>query len=128
MPQTWQTSHCKFSRKMQTLFTDTTAVVVEYYDANGDLQTVDDAQYLVYSDYIKFKSTFTPPLLDPERDGAVLLRSTHGYAVPPESLLLVIKMLVAHWYRTREPVTFNAVPAKIPHTISALITPHTWAK
>ncbi len=110
-----------------TLFTDTTAVVVKYYDTNGDLQTVDDTNYIVYPDYIKFKSAFPVPALDTDRDDAVHLISTHAYAPMPESLKLAMKMLIAHWYRNREPVTFNAVPNKIPHTINALFVPHRWA-
>ena len=125
--QTWQTSHRQFCRKMETLFTDTTAVIVKYYDANGDLQTVDDTNYTVYPDYIKFKSAFAVPALNSDRDDAVHLLSTHGYSAVPESLLLAMKMLIAHWYRNREPVTFNAVANKVPHTINSLFLPHRWA-
>ena len=125
--QTWKTSHRHFSRKMETLFTDTTAVEVRYFDENGDPQTVDDTNYIVYPDYIKFKNAFVVPALDTDRDDAVQLISTHGYATIPESLLLAMKMLIAHWYRNREPVTFNAVANKVPHTINALFVPHRWA-
>lgn len=127
--QTWQTAHCHFCHRMETLFTDTTAVAVKYYDADGDLQTIDNAAnvaYLVYPDYIHFKSDFVFPVTD-RRDDAVLIESTHGYAEIPQNLILAIKILVAHWYRNRVPVSFGNAPANIPFTVDALIAPHRWA-
>ena len=129
VPQVWQTSHRGFCRKMETLFTDTTAVVVKYYDVDGDLQTIentDDAAYRVYPDYIAFVPGFSFPDVQC-RDDAVLIESTHGYDNVPESLLLAIKIMITHWYRNREAITFG-VPVKVPFSIKALLAPHMWAK
>jgi uncharacterized phiE125 gp8 family phage protein len=129
MSQAWQTTHCRFSRRMETIFTDTTAVVVKYYDADGAEQTIDAANYKVYSDYIRFNDGFAFPNVNRDRDDPILLISTHGYAedLVPETLVLAIKILVAHWYRNREPVTFGGIPSKILFAVDALIAPHRWA-
>lgn len=126
VPQVWQTSHRGFCRKMETLFTDTTAAVVKYYDTDGVLQTIDDTEYRVYPDYIDFVSTFSFPSVQC-RDDAVLIESTHGYDTVPESLLLAVKILITHWYRNREAITFG-VPIKVPFSVKALLAPHEWAK
>lgn len=127
--QAWQVTDCRFCRKMGTLFTDTTAAIVKYYDTAGVLQTVDAASYKVYPDYIRLNNDFSPPPLDRDRDDPIQIISTHGYAEGeiPESLLLALKILVAHWYRNREPVAFGVIPSKIPHTVDMLIAPHRWA-
>jgi uncharacterized phiE125 gp8 family phage protein len=129
MPQTWQTAHARFCHRMETLFTDATAVVVTYRDIEGQTQTIDNtggAAYRVYPDYIEFVNGFDYPATECRSD-AIILESTHGYAVVPESLLLAIKILVTHWYRNREPVTFGGMPGKIPFSVDALIAPCRWA-
>lgn len=125
--QTWRTSHRHFCREMETLFTDTTAVVLKYYDVDNVLQTVDDANYQVYADYIRLNRSFVIPAVYSDRDDAVLMESTHGYETVPETLKLAIKILVTHWYRNRAPVSFGGAPTKIPHSIDALVAPHRWA-
>lgn len=127
MSQTWRTGHRHFCRTMETLFTDTTAVVLKYYDADNVLQTVDGANYQVHADYVRFSRDFVFPTVYADRDDPVLMESTHGYDVVPDSLLLAIKILVAHWYRNRSPVSFGGAPAKIPHSVDALVAPHRWA-
>lgn len=127
--QIWQTAHPRLCHRIETLFTDTTAVVVKYYDVDGNLQTVDNtggAAYRVYPDYIEFVPSFNFPATECRSD-AVIIESTHGYATVPESLLLAIKILVTHWYRNREPVTFGGMPGKIPFSVDALIAPCRWA-
>lgn len=125
--QQWKTSHTRFCRRMNTLFTDTTAVAVTYHDANGEEQTVDGANFDVYPDYVRFKNSFTFPALDRDRDDPISIVSTHGYDEVPATLVLAIKILVAHWYRNREPVTVGGVPSKIPFSVDRLLTPHRWA-
>lgn len=129
MSQTWKTVHRRFCHRMETLFTDTTDVVVTYYDTDGQLQTIDNtggAAYRVYPDYIEFVSGFSFPSIEC-RDDAVTIESTHGYAEVPETLALAMKILIAHWYRNREPATFGGMPSKIPFSVDALLAPHRWA-
>ncbi|TDW21066.1 putative phiE125 gp8 family phage protein [Rhizobium azibense] len=125
--QQWQVTRCNWCRKIETLFTDTTGAVIKYFDADNVEQTVNAASYQVYPDYIRFNNDFVFPALNSNRDDAISITTTHGYAEPPESLLLAIKILIAHWYRNREPVTFGGIPAKIPFSVAALIAPHRWA-
>lgn len=127
--QVWQTAHRGFCRRIETPFTDTTAVVVKYYDADGELQTIDnmdDATYRVYSDWIEFVPAFRAPAVQ-RREDAVIIESTHGYETVPDSLLLAIKILVTHWYRNREPVTFAGMAGKVPMSVDMLVAPHRWA-
>jgi uncharacterized phiE125 gp8 family phage protein len=125
--QEWQVTRASWCRKMETIFTDTTDAVIKYYDADGDEQTLDGATYQVYPDYIRLKNDFVFPSIQADRDDPILIVTTHGYEVVPDSLLLAIKILVAHWYRNREPVTFTGNPAKIPFSVNALLAPHRWA-
>jgi len=125
--QSWQTTYWRFCRKMETPFTDTTAVVLQYYDEDDELQTLDPASYTFDTDSVRIKASVTLPSINTARDDAVTMISTHGYDDVPESLLLAIKILVAHWYRNREPVMFNGSPAKVPFSVNTLIAPHRWA-
>lgn len=125
--QEWQVTRTSWCRKMETIFTDTTAAVIKYYDADGDEQTLDDTAYQVYPDYIRLKNDFVFPAVHTDRDDPITILTTHGYDVVPDSLLLAIKILVAHWYRNREPVTFGGSAMKIPFSVKTLIVPHTWA-
>lgn len=125
--QEWQVTRCDWCRKIETIFTDTTAAEIKYFDQEGAEQTVDLVSYSVYPDYIRFNNDFVFPDLDTDRDDRISITTTHGYATVPESLALAIKILIAHWYRNREPVTFGGIPAKIPHSVDALIAPHRWA-
>jgi uncharacterized phiE125 gp8 family phage protein len=128
--QAWKTTRCTWCRKIDTLFTDTTAAVIKYFDTDGVERTVDNtnnAAYRVYPDYIRFNNDFVFPALNTDRDDPISIVTTHGYDEVPESLVLAIKILVAHWYRNREPVTFGGNPTKIPFSVNALLAPHRWA-
>ncbi|NTI22381.1 hypothetical protein G6M87_10980 [Rhizobium rhizogenes] len=129
LSQQWQTTRYRFCRRMETLFTDTTAVVVTYYDADDEIQTVADTDYIVYPDYILFKRGFVTPAVNRDRDDCIMLTSTHGYDEVPDTLILGMKILIAHWYRNREPVAFGtqAAPLPIPFAADMLIAPHRWA-
>lgn len=127
--QSWKTTRKAWCRKVDTIFTDTTAAVVKYFDADGIERTVDNTDnvaYRVYPDYIRFSNDFVFPALHTDRDDPISIISTHGYTEVPATLLLAIKILIAHWYRNREPVTFGSV-MKIPFSVNALLTPHRWA-
>lgn len=124
--QSWKITRKAWCRKVETQFTDTTNAVIKYFDVSGVEQTVDSASYRVYPDYIRFSNEFAFPAVYTDRDDPISIVSTHGYEEVPESLLLAIKILITHWYRNREPVTFGNV-MKIPLSVDALLTPHRWA-
>lgn len=126
MSQSWKITPARFSRRMSTLFTDTTAAVVTYYDRDGVDQTIDDSNYKVYSDHIRFNNDFAFPDVDRDRDNPISVTTTHGYTKVPDTLKLAMKILVAHWYRNREPVTFGGA-MKLPFSVDRLLTPHRWA-
>lgn len=127
MSQQWQVSAPRFSSRLETLFTDTTAALIEYYDEDDQKQTVDTSNYRVYPDSIVFKRDFTPPVINRDRDDPILITTTHGYDQVPEDIKLAIKIMVAHWYRNREAVAFGVSPAQIPLGVNDLIAPHRWA-
>lgn len=120
--QTWQKAYCRFCREMPLLFTDCSSAVVRYYDLNGTLQTVDPSNYIVSADCIRFKQTFLFPMLYLDREDRVIIESVHGYQTVPDDLILAIKILVAHWYRNREPVSFASVSSKVPLSVDALVS------
>ena len=109
--QTWKTYHGRWRTRMGSPFTDVSAVTVKYYDDDEVLQTLDAANYIVYSDYIMFRSTFTAPVLDDDRDDPIQIDWTCGFGdkaiyVPPD-LSRAMLTLIAHWYETREAVVPN---------------------
>lgn len=124
MPQAWLVTRSTWCRSIDTPFTDTTAAVVKYRDVTGTEQTLPDTAVRISADQVEFLQF---PELQAGHSDAISIVTTHGYEIVPESLKLAIKILVAHYYRNREPVTFGGVPAKIPHSVDALIAPHRWA-
>lgn len=58
---------------------------------------------------------------------AVTIRIVAGYGSPadvPEPLKNAAKLLLAHWYNTREPVAFGGSPKSIPLTFAAIVAPY----
>lgn len=84
---------------------------VQYYDANGTLQTVSASDYW-FDRYarrsrpdIVFKDSFGWPVLEAGRPSAVQVTFVAGYADAdhvPVTLKLAIKQLASFWYNQRE--------------------------
>jgi uncharacterized phiE125 gp8 family phage protein len=59
---------------------------------------------------------------------AVVIRFVAGYgataATVPEAIKAAMKLLIGHWYATREAVTFGTAGTEIPMAVSALLWPY----
>jgi len=75
---------------------------VKYYDANGDLQTLDGSKYFTdtvgHSARVRFVDV---PALEPNGLNRVKIETTLGYATTPDPILAAVKLLVGHLYEQR---------------------------
>lgn len=109
------------------------ATVVQYYDADGVLQTVDSDEYrlLVSSEAgatLEFDSGFTRPALE-TREGAVIVTYMAGYATiadVPARAKHAIKLLVGHWFTHQEAVNIGNVTSEVPMAVDALLGALDW--
>jgi len=101
---------------------------IKYYDTAGDEQTLDAAEYQteLYSD---------PPRIEPEygyswpstqdRMAAVTVKYIAGYGDAgtdvPDDLIHALKLLVAHWFESSEPVISGSIPRDVEMTYNFLI-------
>jgi uncharacterized phiE125 gp8 family phage protein len=105
---------------------------VQYYDASGELQTLDTADYIVAGDsepamLFPIPYTWWPPTVWGRPD-AVQVTYTAGYGADatsvPENIKLAMKGMIAHWYENRESVALtnstNAVTT-LPQYVDALL-------
>ncbi|HQY89783.1 MAG TPA: head-tail connector protein [Tepidisphaeraceae bacterium] len=100
------------------------SVEVKYIDADGAEQTLDD-------DAIQTNFEDTIPAIAPSpgtswpatesgRLGAVWIDIEGGYETCPADLKQGVKMLAAHWYAQREPVSEKSM-SNVPLTVEAII-------
>ena len=58
----------------------------------------------------------------------VVIRFVAGYGVAassvPEDFVHAIKLLVGHWFETREPIVVGSITAPVPMTVDALLAPY----
>jgi hypothetical protein len=111
-------------------------VSVEYFDINGNQQTLDPSQYTVQMD--GEPATLSPvygawwPFSQPYRPDAVQVTYTCGYgttcAAVPADLQLAILMIAAHSYENREASvlpTTGTGPVLVPLGVDAMLAPYT---
>lgn len=103
--QTWEQPYRDWCYRMRLPFPDVSEVVVEYFDADGQKQTVNDVLYEVVEGArggeVVFRDEFTEPGLDDDREAAVIITFDAGYGNPaevPMDIKLAIKALACHWY------------------------------
>jgi len=112
-------------------FGDVSQATFRYYDSNGLKQTLDAAFYelieMATGAVIRFKPSFTAPLLDEDNYKSVEVTFTCGYgadaASVPASIKVAIMLLATHWYENREAVTGRNL-TRLPFAVDRLITPH----
>jgi uncharacterized phiE125 gp8 family phage protein len=110
---------------------------VAYLDADGVEQVLGAGEwYFVRTEEggrVRFTGSFArPPLSD--REGAVLVRFEAGTDDPEESGsgdnpplapvatdAQIVKLMVAHWYLTREPINVGNIINQVPLSVHALI-------
>lgn len=139
MPQTWELRRDDFPES--DLSSDPSSAIVipgkaplvsvtsiVYTSTSGSVVTLDPSTYIVdpYAEPGRIGLVFGqiwPVII--RRVNTVVVTFTAGYADAahvPERLKLGIKMLVAHWYENREPVSSSGAVAKeIPWTIQMVI-------
>ena len=102
---------------------------IQYYDADGTLQTLDSSVYIVGSGISSpARVALAPdeewPDTQSGRIEAVEVTFTTGISDPdkvPQTILTAMKQLIAHWYENRESVVIGATPANVPQTVTMLL-------
>jgi hypothetical protein len=98
-------------------------ITVKYIDVNGDEQTFDPANYVVFADKINLKPGAVWPEVATMRD-AVRIEYPVGYgdtaASVPERLRTAVKYLAGHFYEVRNPVS-TEITNEVAFTLRALL-------
>ena len=95
---------------------------LKYYNNLENLTTVSTDEYLIEESgegtaYLAMKDGFSTPTLSMSRVSPVYAEFTAGYTTLPKPLHQAILLLVAHYYDTREPISFGDIPHKIARTV-----------
>ena len=106
-------------------------VSVDYYDANGELQTLDPA--LDQTDNrstpgeIVLSATGAWPAVESDKVNAVQVEYIAGYgataAAVPEPIRLAIIHLASHWFENREPFSQSQL-FQVPATFELILMPY----
>jgi len=106
-------------------------VSITYTDENGDVQTMDAADYRVDGD--SFPARITPafnvswPTIR-HITGSITIQFVCGYGAAGSSieqdLIHALKMLIGHWYENRESVVIGTITSSVPQAYDSLIEPH----
>lgn len=101
-------------------------ISIKYVDGNGDEQNWPIPDPLYFSDLPAVRG----------HPGDVKIRYRAGYgakdpqdetkwiAAAPAPIKVAVLMLVAHWYRTREPVSIGSSVDQLPFGVEALLSPY----
>lgn len=94
-----------------------------YYDRDDVEQTLDVSDFYVYKDedraWIEPKNDADwPDFMD--RQDALSIEFTSGFATVPPELVQAVKMLVSHWYDHRMTAT-EAKQTEVPYGVSTLV-------
>jgi uncharacterized phiE125 gp8 family phage protein len=123
--QTWAVKMSGFpsSRRLSLPFPDVSSVMLQYY-SNGALETVSASLYRLQEDgrsaWLELDDDASWPTAD-DRADAVTATMTAGFEVTPASIVQAIKLLVGHWYRTREAVGPSEM--SVPLAFDAVVAP-----
>lgn len=129
--QTWKLTIDGFPSNNEILLPRPPVVSVsslKYYDSGGTQQTWSSSNYTV--DTLNTPAKIVPAysvVWPTTRDiiNAVEVIYVAGYGNPPSvpaELKAAIRMLVAHWYETREPINVGNIVNPIPETVDALVS------
>lgn len=107
--QGWQQDYACWRGRMRLPFPDCSALTITYYDSDGSQQTVSSSLYEVLEGsqgtFVSFKSGFTEPTLDDDRDYPVSIAFTAGYGAAddvPAAIRRAIMMLADHILNNRD--------------------------
>lgn len=131
------TSHSIMEQTLQLsmdAFTDTimlrrgpvqSVTSVEYYDANGDLQTASSGDYTLDNTHdpawiVLNSGASWPTTLDGVN--AVVIEYVTGFTITPPAIKHAILLLVGDWFRGRENTALGTnQPTEMPHAVTALL-------
>ena len=132
--QTWEQKFCGFAPEIELAFPGVQSVVVSYKDSDDALQTVPASSYELLlgsgRSVIRFRPSVSPPAVHADTALPVTITMVAGYGAAsavPETAILGIKLLVAHWFENREAVTFASSFEELPFGVRALLVPHRFA-
>jgi len=114
---------------------------IQYIDTNGDTQTLDPSQYVVYGLHDPAQPAGAIPglgCIEPvfgiiwplirHQGNAITVDFTAGYGDGPsamhEALRQAMLMLIAHWFDNRSPALEKARGLQVPYAVEALTAPH----
>ena len=94
----------------------------KYYNEDNVLTTVQSSDYTFENQgsgvgYLSMNDAYSYPTVSKERVDVVVLTCVCGYTELPKPLHQAILLLIAHYYDTREPVAYGAVPLKVQRTV-----------
>lgn len=124
--QTYQIGYKRFPTTYHRLVIPNPPIVsvssLKYYDTNNTLQTVSSSDYTFENNgsgvaYLAMNDAYSYPTLSSERVDTVILTCVCGYTALPKPLHQAMLLLIAHYYDTREPVAYGAVPIKVQRTV-----------
>jgi uncharacterized phiE125 gp8 family phage protein len=102
----------------------TEVLSVQYYDLNGDLETVPPGDYWV--DIVSEPARIIPRDIWPETEKGnpaavrILYRAGMTETQVPEQLKHAIKILCGHWYEHREEVVVGTIVSRVPLAAQSL--------
>ena len=104
-----------------------TVTTIAYLDQTEVVQSANVGDFVLYADPVRpslrpGRGKVWPAAAD--RDDAITITVSAGLTALPPSLKTAILMMVAHWYRTREPVIIGMTSSETPFALNALIEPH----
>lgn len=106
---------------------------VTYVDTAGTVQTWDSANYEVDNDSEPCRLSLAYSKVWPsirEQVNAVKVTFTAGYGSSgsnvPEGLKHAMKLMIGHWYETREAVTTEGTPHTVPMSVDSLLAGYRW--
>lgn len=107
---------------------------ITYLDTAGSSQTWSSSNYLTdiqagnYSQRMRITPAYG--ISYPSTYGvmnAATVRFVAGYGAAsavPQAIKAAIKILIGHWYRTREPIVTGTIVASVPMSVDALLWPY----
>ncbi len=108
---------------------------IQYYDTDGDMQTLAADRYVTDIISANYPAVIVPvtdvvlPELKADRANPIVISFTAGYGgaedIPP-TIRHAITMLVADWYEVRENVITGTIVARVPFGVEAMLSAEDW--
>jgi uncharacterized phiE125 gp8 family phage protein len=119
---------CENTLPLEVINVQTGSFSVKYDDTDDSEQTWTSTNYwlneLGRPAVITKKNTVNWPTVIANKPAAVRIRMLAGFATAaevPADLIHAIKLIVAHWYDNRSPVTEGIVQTEVPKTVEYIL-------